>query len=160
MSLNIRSLWKLAQELDDRHLSALVTDFGKWGSWINGGAWLHIEGRRVDWLKQAIVEKYLWEAEFALGTACKSAERGDVFYVAGCLFRCAACLVQVLFALNERYFLNEKGSMQVVGSFVLRPEGFGEITSAVPARPGGDASQLRASLQRLEQLIQEVWTFV
>ena len=40
----------LARELDDRHPSDAVTDFGEWGPWINGGAWLTIDGQRVDWL--------------------------------------------------------------------------------------------------------------
>lgn len=105
---------------------------------------------------RAIIEKRLWEADFALGTARKSAERGDVFYVAGCLFRCAACLVQALFALNERYFINEKGSVQAIDSFALHPEGFGEIVSTVLAQSGGDATQLSASIGRLEKLVRAV----
>jgi predicted nucleotidyltransferase len=40
----------LACDLDDRHLPDLVTDLGEWGPWINGGGWLQIEDRRVDWL--------------------------------------------------------------------------------------------------------------
>ena len=220
---SVGALQKLARELDDRHLPDLATDFGEWGPWINGGAWLQIDGRRVDWLyrdlgrvrqvledcragritcdyqpghphgfhnyiymgevfyaeplydpkgvltklkaltvpyppklKQAIIEKYLWEAGFALGTARKSAKRSDVFYVVGCLFRCVACLVQVLFALNERYFLNEKGSAQAVDAFAYRPEGFGEAVTAVLAQPGDTAAKLRASLQRMENLRKEV----
>jgi predicted nucleotidyltransferase len=220
---SVEALRGLAQELDDRHLPDLVTDFGEWGPWINGGAWLQIEGRRVDWLyqdlgrvkqvledcragritcdyqpghphgfhnyiymgeifyakplhdpkgilrelkaltvpyppelKRAIIEKHLWEAGFALGTARKPAERGDVFYVAGCLFRCAACLAQALFALNERYFINEKGAVQAVDSFALCPEGFGETVAYVLARPGGSAAQLNTSIVRLEMLLRAV----
>jgi len=52
--------------------------------------------------------------------------------VVGCLFRCAACLVQVLYALNERYFVNEKGSARAADSFPFHPAGFGEILD----RPG------------------------
>ncbi len=217
---SIEDLRQLACKLDDRHLPNLVTDFGEWGPWINGGGWLHIEGKRVDWLyrdlvwvkrtiegcrsgwitcdyqpghphgfhnhiylgeifyakplyhledvltelkaltaeyppklKQAIIEKYLWEADFALGMARKPAERSDVFYVTGCLFRCAACLVQVLFALNERYFINEKESVKAVDSFALRPEGFGETVSTMLAQPGSDAAQLGASIEQFEKLV-------
>ena len=46
----ITDLRLLARELDDRHPPDAVTDFGEWGPWINGGGWLTIEGRRVDWL--------------------------------------------------------------------------------------------------------------
>jgi len=220
---SVKALRKLARELDDRHLPDLATDFGEWGPWINGGTWLQIEGRQVDWLyrdlgrvrrvledcragwitcdyqpghphgfhnyiylgevfyarplydpegvlarlkkltvpyprklKKAIIEKHLWEAGFALGTARRPAERGDAFYVAGCLFRCAACLVQVLFALNERYFVNEKESVQAVSSFAHRPEGFAETVTAVLAHPGDTAPELGSSLQRIENLCKEV----
>lgn len=220
---SVEALRRLAEELDDRGQPDAVTDFGEWGPWINGGAWLQIEGRQVDWLyrdldlvariidecgagrvtcdyqpghphgfhnhmymaevhhcqplsdpseklaslkarteeypprlRRALIDKYLWEAWFALSTSRTSAERGDVFHVTGCLFRCVACLVQVLFALNEQYFVNEKGSVQAVDTFELRPEGFGEIVSAVLAQPGTSADELLTSIRRLEELVQAV----
>lgn len=213
----------LARELDDRHPPEPVTGFGEWGPWINGGGWLTIEGRAVDWLyrdldkvervisdcregritcdyqpghphgfhnhiymgevhhyrllydpsgelaglksltavypkelRRAIIGRYLWEAGFALDTARKAAGRGDVFYVAGCLFRCAACLVQALFALNERYFVNEKGSLRAVRSFEKRPEEFEETVAGMLARPGGEAGRLADSIGRLGGLVLEV----
>ena len=48
--LAIGELRRLAQELDDRHLPDLVTETGEWGPWINGGGWLRVAGRPVDWL--------------------------------------------------------------------------------------------------------------
>jgi hypothetical protein len=54
-------------------------------------------------LKRALIRGQLWEVRFALDTCRKPAARGDAIYVTGCLFRRAACMVQVLFALNERY---------------------------------------------------------
>lgn len=188
---SVDALRQLAQEIDDRHLPDLVTDYGEWGPWINGGAWLQIDGQHVDWLfrdldrvahtidecragrptcdyqighphgfhnhiymgevhyarplhdpsgalvqlqtltaeyppllKQELINKYLFEAQFSVDISRKPAQRGDAAYVAGCLFRCVACLVQVLFALNERYFLNEKGSVAAIDAFPLRPDGF------------------------------------
>ncbi len=218
----VEALRRLARELDDRHLPDLVTEFGEWGPWIDGGGWLRVRSRPVDWLyrdlglmervisacragqtachyqpghphgfhthiylgeihhgqplhdpngelsslkklvadypprlRRAIVDKYLWEAGFALDTCRKPAERGDVFYVSGCLFRCAACLVQVLFALNERYFVNEKGALDAVESFGIKPAGFGETVSGTLAGPGSTPDGLRASLKRLECLLRE-----
>ncbi len=46
----IEDLRRLAQELDDRHPPDAVTEFSGWGPWINGGGWLVIGGRRVDWI--------------------------------------------------------------------------------------------------------------
>ena len=40
----------LARELSDPGAPADVTDFGAWGPWVVGGAWLTIEGVRVDWI--------------------------------------------------------------------------------------------------------------
>jgi predicted nucleotidyltransferase len=219
----ITDLRLLAQELDDRHPPEAVTDLGEWGPWINGGGWLIIEGRRVDWLyrdldlvertigecragiysvhyqpghphgfhthiyagevhfshilydgsgrlralrrltedypprlRRAVIRNQLWEADFALETSLKPAGRGDTFYVAGCLFRCAASLVQVLFALNERYVINEKGSVEAADALPLRPGGFRETVESVLARPGENPGQLTRSVRRLEELSRAV----
>src|SRR5690606_16582965 len=72
-------------------------------------------------LQAALIEKFAWEIGFALLTARKGQARGDVAYVAGCAFRAVACLLQVLFALNEQYWLNEKGALALAEGFALRP---------------------------------------
>lgn len=215
----IEVLDRLAQELDDRHCPGLVTSYGEWGPWINGGGWLIIDGRRVDWLyrdlnkvketveechagkstlyhqpghphgfhshiymgelhyckvlqdpsgalstlkwltasyplplKRNLIETYLWQADFALSIAGKGAARTDVYYVVGCLFQCVACLVQVLYALNERYWTNEKGSVWAIDTFPIRPDGFSQTAATVLAEPGNNSHQLSASLQELEEL--------
>jgi predicted nucleotidyltransferase len=219
----ITDLRLLARELDDRHPPDAVTDCGEWGPWINGGGWLIIEGRRVDWLyrdlclverivgecsagrptvyyqpghphgfhthiyvgeiyycrplydpedaleslrdlaknypprlKRALIRGQLWEACFALDTCRKSAARGDDFYVTGCLFRSAACMVQVLFALNERYLINEKGSVEAADSLPLCPADFKETVNSVLGRSGEHPEQLETSVERLENLLAAV----
>ncbi len=102
-------------------------------------------------LKRTLVRTYLWEAGFALDTCRKSAEREDIFYVTGCLFRCVACLVQVLYAANERYFVNEKGSVHACESFALCPTGFERVATEV-LHPGANAEQMRASIEELAEL--------
>jgi predicted nucleotidyltransferase len=217
---SVEDLRRLAQELDDRHLPDLATEIGEWGPWINGGGWLRMESRSVDWLyrdadkvaviirrctsgetachyqpghphgfhehiylgevhhcrtlhdpegllrelkstvatyppmlKRTIIEKYLWEAGFSLETARKPAARGEASYVSGCLFRGVACMVQALFALNERYFINEKGSVRAADSFAVRPERFGKTASELLGCPGRDAETLTESLLRYEALL-------
>ncbi len=66
--------------------------------------------------------------------------------------------MQVLFALNERYLVNEKGSVKTVDSFSLRPEAFGDTVSAVLARPGEHPAQRTASIERFEELVRAVRT--
>jgi predicted nucleotidyltransferase len=220
---SIQTLRDIARELDDRHTGDAVTDFGEWGPWINGGAWLQIKGQKVDWLyrnlaqvtgsveesrqgriavhyqpghpcgfptylymgeiniclplhdpqgaiaalkaltepypaalERAIVDRFLWEAGFALETARTSADRGDVSYLAGCLFRSACCLVQVLFALNEQYCINEKGSVAATESMAVRPLDFRSTLEEVLGRPGTSPPELRRSLQRMEGMVRAV----
>ena len=220
----LEALRALAQELDDRHLPDLVTDYGGWGPWINGGGWLDIAGQRVDWLyrdlsrveheiaeceagrprcyyqaghphgfynhiylgevfycqplyerddtlrrlksratpyppllKKALIGG-LWEARFSLENARKPAQRGDVPQVVGLLYRACAVIVQALFALNERYCINEKGAAAQVETFPLHPTGFyPHVTSilAVGSLPNNFAQhvdQLEILLLEVEQL--------
>jgi hypothetical protein len=107
-------------------------------------------------LKLALIRDQLWEARFALVTCRKSAARGDAFYVTGCLFRCAACMVQVLFALNERFLINEKGSVEAASSLPLCPAEFKETVNSVLGCPGEHPEQLLTSVERLENLLAAV----
>ena len=217
---SVDDLHRLARELGYRYPALPVTDFGGWGPWINGGAWLQVDGTPVDWLyrelgqvsrvmdecragrpavyyqpghphgfhthiymgevnycqplydpdgvleslkrlansyppglKRALIRVQLWEARFALDTCRKPAARGDVFYVAGCLFRSTACMVQALFALNERYLINEKGAVEAADSLPLSPEHFAETVNSVLARPGKKPEELEGSVGRLEDLL-------
>jgi predicted nucleotidyltransferase len=217
----LEELHRLAKDLGYRNPAQPVTDFGGWGPWINGGAWLQVDGTPVDWLyrelgqvsrtidecragrtavyyqpghphgfhthiymgevhycrplhdpdgallslknvtrdypprlKQSLIRSQLWEARFALDTCRKSAARGDAFYVAGCLFRCAACMVQALFALNERYLVNEKGSVEAADSLPLRLANFKETVNFALARPGERPEELESSIRRLEDLLE------
>ena len=106
-------------------------------------------------LKQAIIQTQ-WEAHFALDTCRKSAARGDAFHVSGSLFRCVAILVQVLFALNERYIINEKGAVSAIDAFPLRPAGFSEHISAILAHPGQTPEELLRAIEQLKKIVQEV----
>ncbi len=68
-------------------------------------------------LKRKIIDKFWWEADFSLKNANKSVKTGDVAYAAGCCFRCVACLAQTLFAVNEQYWMNEKGAINDSSGF-------------------------------------------
>lgn len=61
--------------------------------------------------KKAAVEKFLWECSFSLQCGEKAINKNDLLYAVGSLYRAANCLIQTLFAINERYCLNEKGSL-------------------------------------------------
>lgn len=60
----IERLRELADQLHDTP-QPTVTGFYEWGRWVNGGAWLTIEGQRVDLLYRSLehVERTMSEAE-------------------------------------------------------------------------------------------------
>ena len=195
--LDIGALRPVAHDLDPTKPD--VTELGGWGPWVNGGAWLHVEGlgrvdllyrsvehvertlhklqrgeRRHDWwqqpafgftsviyggevhtcrplrdddgtvqrlkqltepypdeLRRRIVAEDLWRAGFTVANARTPAFRDDGYTTMGCLTRAAALLVQVLFALNRTWFVNDKGSLEEADAFERCPPGFGESVAAV-----------------------------
>ncbi len=174
--LAIDQIHTIAAQLND-FPDPVVTALGGWGRWVNGGAWLTIEGQRVDFLyrdidfvssilddcqagkiqsdywqqpaygfhsymycaetqicqplydpeelipalkakvalyppllKQSIIKDFLWSARFTLENTHKAARQGNVYITVGCLARAIHSLVQVLYALNETYYISEKES--------------------------------------------------
>lgn len=51
--LDTSALRVIATSLNDTP-DPVVTDLGGWGAWVNGGAWLSIQGQRVDFLYRNI----------------------------------------------------------------------------------------------------------
>lgn len=193
--LDVTALGERLSELDDRHKEDLLNPPDAWGPWINGGAWLTVDGRpvdillrdlqrveavigdclagriTVDWqaghpfgfvntiyaaethycrpvwqantqpldrlkrllystgeyppkMRAATIQRFLWEAWFSLATGRGPALRGEVHYAAGAAFRAVGSWVQVLYALNRRYLMNEKGALQRVEELAERPANF------------------------------------
>jgi hypothetical protein len=106
-------------------------------------------------LKQAILDKFRWEIRFALETAVKAAARGDTSYVAGCCFRATACMMQVLFAHNEQYLLNEKGAVALAATFPHCPPDLVRRVGAAFAHLAAPSS-LPAALTALTALADDV----
>lgn len=77
-------------------------------------------------LKKAIIDAFAWEAGFCATIAKKPAQRGDLAYVNGVLFRGIMCLTQTLFAINEQWWLNEKGAVELASSFAQAPSAYAE----------------------------------
>jgi hypothetical protein len=109
-------------------------------------------------LRAALVQRFLFEADFSLQVATKPAGRGDVVYVAGCAYRTIAALVQVLHALNERYCTNEKGALRALASFERVPPAFVEVATRAAAAPGDAPAALRRTVERLRELVAQVRT--
>ena len=107
-------------------------------------------------LRQSLVRTHLWQADFALHTTRSPIGRGDVFHASGSFYQCIASLVQVLYALNETYLINEKGALEAIDVMPTRPDGFVEVASGVLSGPGRSPNQLHESLEALEGLVREV----
>jgi predicted nucleotidyltransferase len=192
--LDVPAVRRLAREFDG---AAEVSERGGWGPWVDGGAWLTVDGTRVDWIYRdldrveriradceqgrvechfqighphgfwssayvaelalariladpdgtleqarprsypdalgtALSERGRWEAEFILAAAEKGAARGDVAWVAGCLYRAAGCLSQARHAEAREWVTTEKGT--------TAPDLAAALT---------DLTDLRAAIERL-----------
>lgn len=108
-------------------------------------------------LRRALVEAHLWGVEFTLEAFLRGfARRGDVYNTVGCLNRAAAHLTQVLFALNETFFMTDKTALREIESFALRPERYVARLEAILASPGSGPQALERSVSAFGRLAREV----
>lgn len=220
--LDIAQLRHAASVLDDEHRDNLITEIGEWGPWINGGGWLKVNQKPVDFLyrdqnkvskvieqclageitidyqpghphgfinsiylaeialckvlwdpsglvgelktrttpyprvlQKAIIQKFLWEAHFSLEIGRKGIYKNDLSYIAGCCFRSVSCLNQVLFALNETYWMNEKGAAAIADSFPMAPSQYSYRINDLLTLVTADQAGLEKALEMLRDLIHE-----
>ena len=105
-------------------------------------------------LRDALIGKFEWEILFSIENGELAAGRGEQTHAAGCAYRALACAAQVLFALNERYLINEKGALQEAARLPL--------TIPDIAKRAGDiwrligSAELRAALAGLRAIERDV----
>jgi predicted nucleotidyltransferase len=217
--LDTQHIRHIANELNDLP-NPVVTNLGGWGHWVNGGAWLTIQGQHVDFLyrdidfvstildncnkgeiqsdywqqppygfhsyiycaetnmcnilydpnqiiptlkakvalypqplKHTIINSFAWSAQFTLQVAQKSTE---VYFVAGCLARAITCLVQVLYALNETYFISDKRMYKDVEKFNIKPKDFTTRVDRILSAIGHNGEELVESLHSAETILNEI----
>jgi predicted nucleotidyltransferase len=102
-------------------------------------------------LKASIIADSLWAAEFTLPFLRSYAATGDVYNAVGCLTRTVSYMTQALFALNERYFINDKRVIDELASFTALPSGYVERIISLLARPGETPEDLRHTAAELEE---------
>jgi predicted nucleotidyltransferase len=107
-------------------------------------------------MRTAAVKKHLIDAEFEITIAAKPAERADVMYVTGCLFRAAGFMTLVLYALNRRFFLNEKGAFGESRGFAIKPARFHDIVAGVLGNVGTTPAELAASVVSFQSVVAEL----
>lgn len=106
-------------------------------------------------LQKALIQTFLWEANFSLEIGRKGVYKKDLSYIAGCCFRAVSCLNQVLFALNGTYWMNEKGAVTIADSFRLAPSGYASRINNLVALVTEDQGGLEKALSILKELIHE-----
>jgi hypothetical protein len=107
-------------------------------------------------LQRALVAHMLWGAEFSFLFARKFAAAGDVYNTVGCLTRIAGLLTQALYALNETYFMSDKGALAALTRFQRCPSAYGERVTEVLAHPGSTPTQLEQTVNELHTLWREM----
>jgi hypothetical protein len=108
-------------------------------------------------LKEGLLDTWLGAVEILdLYAARKAASREDVYNAVGALTRIASRLTQALFALNETYFLNDKGALEAIDGFARRPARYRETVTDILAHPGATSSELTESVERMATLYRQV----
>jgi predicted nucleotidyltransferase len=103
-------------------------------------------------LRRALIDKHLFDAQFEIDIAAKPAARGDTAYVSGCLFRASGFMMLVLYALNQRFFVNEKGAFLESAGFSILPPGFHDDIARILGGIGSDPQSLGASVAAMRSI--------
>jgi len=113
-----------------------------------------------DELRNALTTMFLWEVSFSIENAQIAVARGEQTHIAGCAYRALCCIGQVLFALNRRYLINEKGALAEAAGFPRTisdlPERAARIWAAIGRTDFASAlSDLLALDEELRALVAE-----
>ena len=84
-------------------------------------ALLHSNGEYSLQMREAVIRKFLWEAWFSLECGRKAAFKGDINYAVGSVFRTVCSWIEVLYALNNIYLMNEKGALSRAHMLTRKP---------------------------------------
>ncbi len=103
-----------------------------------------------DKLREALLKKFRWEVLFSIENGEIAIARGEQTHIAGCVYRALCCIGQVLFALNRRYLINEKGALAEAAKLSCTIPGLADRTSQVWAAIG--KSELAIALSSLRTL--------
>ena len=109
-----------------------------------------------DALRQAVVQDYLWMAEFGLTAfARKYAARSDSYGTAACLASAVNQMVLALFSLNRKYPINDKTALAETTEFHSAPREFGPRVQQILGKLGGSSAELASAVNGVEELLRE-----
>ncbi|QRO01875.1 nucleotidyltransferase domain-containing protein [Archangium violaceum] len=122
----------------------LLDPFGRIAE-LKGETWPYPEA-----LRDALIVRFGWEVGFAIENAQIAARRAEQTHIAGCAYRALCCMAQVLFALNGRYLINEKGAVAEAATYPITIEGLARAQAEI-WRDIGNADH-ESALRRLRGL--------
>jgi len=107
-------------------------------------------------LRQAIVQEYLWAAEFGLGAFARTyAARADAYGTAASMTFAVNQLAMVLFALNRTYLINPKTALAEISEFERAPREFGPRVQRTLDHIGSSAAELATAVDKIAQLLHD-----
>lgn len=112
---------------------------------LKGQTWPYPEA-----LKDALVARFGWEVDFAIDNAELAARRAERTHIAGCAYRSLCCVAQVLFALNGRYLINEKGAVPEAATFPITIDGLADAQNEIWRSIG--EGEFEGALRRLRSV--------
>ncbi|HJU10523.1 MAG TPA: nucleotidyltransferase domain-containing protein [Candidatus Binataceae bacterium] len=110
-------------------------------------------------MRRALADKHLFDAQFEIEIAAGPASRGDTVYTSQCLARATGFMVLVLYALNRRFFLNEKNAFVESRSFHLRPPNFHREVEQVLGSLGNSRNELERSVAAMRAVAKTLLDF-
>ncbi len=107
-------------------------------------------------LKQAILNKYLaslryWRTDYHYA---HKVERADVVFLAGMTSKLVHEMIQILFALNETYFVGDGSNLTFIEKFKIVPRDFAARVSSIlyPQPPDPTGSQYAALIELIDEV--------
>jgi hypothetical protein len=82
-------------------------------------------------LREALIRRFQGEILFSIENARTALPKGDETYIGGCGFRSLACAAQVLFAVNRRHLINEKGALAAAAQLPLTVDNLAKRVKSV-----------------------------
>jgi predicted nucleotidyltransferase len=104
-------------------------------------------------LKEKIINTFLWDAQFSLSRSEKSMKRNEIIIIAGCFTRIVNDLIQVLYALNETFFMSEKRYLKDFKKFTTKPKNFLLKSEEILSNLNKDTKSLEISFKKAEELV-------
>ncbi|MEV4803182.1 nucleotidyltransferase domain-containing protein [Nonomuraea sp. NPDC049421] len=159
--LAVHDLRALAREITGHETD--VTEPGGWGPWVDGGGWLIVDGRQVDWIYRDLDRvQQVWrdcragryEVGFQAGHPLgfySHAYAGEV-----ALFRAIGVACHALHAADGAWLINEKGMIGSAARLPSAPERFGERAQALLAHVGATPEEIGRTLDAAAELVAEV----